>query len=68
MKIILMSLLFSLTSFASVLQWEQYPEDRTYDSHDRGLSPYRALSLYKSGTFVLSFDDGPTSDTHTGRS
>lgn len=59
MKIILLTLLFSLSSFANVLQWEQYPEDRTYDSHDRGLSPYRALSLYKSGTFVLTFDDGP---------
>ncbi|HXH73561.1 MAG TPA: polysaccharide deacetylase family protein [Bacteriovoracaceae bacterium] len=59
MKIILMSLLFSLSSFASVFQDEQYPEDRTYDLNDRGLSPYRALSLYKSGTFTLTFDDGP---------
>lgn len=59
MKTILLILLFAVSAHASVLQWEQYPEDRTYDSHDHGLSPYRALSLYKSGTFVLTFDDGP---------
>jgi peptidoglycan-N-acetylglucosamine deacetylase len=59
MKIILLTLFVVLSANASVLQWEQYPEDRTYDSHDRGLSPYRTLSLYKTGTFVLTFDDGP---------
>lgn len=36
-----------------------YPEDRDYTSDDRGMRPYRALSLYKTGTFTLTFDDGP---------
>lgn len=44
---------------ASLLELDQYPEDRPYTSVDRGMRPYRALSLYKSGTFTLTFDDGP---------
>ena len=59
MKKYLILFLFSLSAFASLDQWEQYPEDRPYTSADRGLRPYRALSLYKTGSFVLTFDDGP---------
>ncbi len=59
MKYFLTALLFSLPVFASVLELEHYPEDRTYTSADRGMRPYRALSLYKTGTFTLTFDDGP---------
>lgn len=54
--------LFCLSSFAvqaSVLEWFQYPEDRNYTSQDVGMRPYRASSLYKTGTFTLTFDDGP---------
>lgn len=59
MKIIILTLLFALNSFASLNQLEQYPEDRDYTSTDRGMMPYRALSLYKTGVFTLTFDDGP---------
>lgn len=59
MKIIIWCLLFATFAHASYFQWEQYPEDRTYGPDDRGLRPYQTLSLYKSGTFVLTFDDGP---------
>ncbi len=52
-------LLFLILSFNVVASPFQYPEDRTYTSDDHGLRPYRALSLYKTGTFVLTFDDGP---------
>lgn len=37
----------------------QYPEDRPYTSQDRGMRPYLANLLYKTGTFTLTFDDGP---------
>ena len=59
MKYFLTALLFSFPVLASVLELEQYPEDRTYTSSDRGMRPYRALSVYKTGTFTLTFDDGP---------
>lgn len=54
--------LLSLTClplFAAIAEFEQYPEDREYTSVDRGLRPYRALTVYKTGTFTLTFDDGP---------
>jgi peptidoglycan/xylan/chitin deacetylase (PgdA/CDA1 family) len=47
------------TAFASFLGLDQYPEDRDYTQSDRGMRPYRALSTYKTGHFVLTFDDGP---------
>jgi peptidoglycan/xylan/chitin deacetylase (PgdA/CDA1 family) len=56
MKFLFLTFLISFSSFADL---KQYPEDRPYTSQDRGMKPYRALSLYKSGTFVLTFDDGP---------
>lgn len=60
MKIILFALFVSsLTAFANSYQLDQYPEDRTYTSTDRGLRAYRALSVYKTGVFSLTFDDGP---------
>jgi peptidoglycan-N-acetylglucosamine deacetylase len=59
MKIFLLTLLFSISAFSGQIQWEQYPEEREYTSSDRGLRPYRTLSLYKTGTFTLTFDDGP---------
>jgi len=49
----------SLSAFASIDELFQYPEDRNYTSQDRGMMPYRALSLYKTGTYTLTFDDGP---------
>ncbi len=45
--------------YASMDGFDHYPEDRIYDSNDRGMRPYRATSLYKTGTFSLTFDDGP---------
>lgn len=54
---LLLIALLTLPTFA--FEWFQYPEDRQYTSADRGMMPYRALSLYKTGTFVLTFDDGP---------
>lgn len=52
--------LLALASFNSfAFEWFQYPEERQYTSSDRGMMPYRALSLYKTGTFTLTFDDGP---------
>lgn len=51
--------LLPLTANAMGLEWFQYPEDRVYTQADRGMMPYRALSLYKTATFTLTFDDGP---------
>ena len=48
-----------INGFAFSFDWFQYPENRTYTESDRGMRAYRALSLYKTGTFVLTFDDGP---------
>ncbi len=59
MKLLLITLLISLNSYASSLGIDHYPEDRIYTSNDRGMKPYRATSLYKTGTFSLTFDDGP---------
>lgn len=59
MKLLLITLLISLNSYASILGIDHYPEDRIYTSNDRGMKPYRATSLYKTGTFSLTFDDGP---------
>lgn len=58
-NLIFILLCLSLNSYASVLELDQYPEDRNYTAADRGMMPYRALSLYKTGTFTLTFDDGP---------
>ena len=59
MKNLILILLFSVSSYANILEVDQYPEDRDYTSSDRGMMPYRALSLYKTGSFTLTFDDGP---------
>lgn len=60
MKILLsLCLLVTVSAHAAFESWFQYPEDRTYTSRDRGMKPYLALSLYKTGTFTLTFDDGP---------
>jgi peptidoglycan/xylan/chitin deacetylase (PgdA/CDA1 family) len=58
-RVLLILSLLSATVHANILEWEQYPEEREYTSSDRGMRAYRALSLYKSGTFTLTFDDGP---------
>jgi peptidoglycan/xylan/chitin deacetylase (PgdA/CDA1 family) len=50
---------FLQTSHASIQEILQYPEDRIYTAADRGLAPYRSLSIYKTGKFSLTFDDGP---------
>jgi peptidoglycan/xylan/chitin deacetylase (PgdA/CDA1 family) len=59
-------LLLTTSLSAGILQLDQYPEDRFYTSADRGMSPYRASSIYKTGTFSLTFDDGPH-PTHTAQ-
>ncbi|MCM2351239.1 MAG: polysaccharide deacetylase family protein [Bacteriovoracaceae bacterium] len=59
MRIFIFLLFVSFNAFATFAGWDQYPEDRTYTQADRGMRPYRAVSLYKSGTFTLTFDDGP---------
>lgn len=46
---------FCLSSFAN----EQYPEDRTYTSNDKGYTQYGAPTLHKSGKYALTYDDGP---------
>lgn len=58
--ILLFSLIFPV--YAGSEEIWQYPEDRPYTEADRGLSPYRALSLYKTGGFALTFDDGPDAE------
>lgn len=59
MKKIILLCLLSLNAFAGIEEILQYPEDRVYTSADRGMRPYLAQSLYKTGTFALTFDDGP---------
>lgn len=46
--------MFSLSAFA-----RQYPEERTYTSSDKGYTQYGAPSLYHTGKYSLTFDDGP---------
>ncbi len=62
-KLFILITLFSFNAhalyFDNPLDFFQYPEDRTYTSEDRGMMPYRALSIYKTSTFTLTFDDGP---------
>jgi peptidoglycan/xylan/chitin deacetylase (PgdA/CDA1 family) len=59
MRFICALLLLSFTAQAAWFDVDQYPEDRTYVRTDVGMKPYRALSLYKTANFVLTFDDGP---------
>lgn len=59
MKTFLFLVFGTFMAHASPFELDQYPEDRPYTSADRGLRPYRTLSLYKSGMFALTFDDGP---------
>ena len=59
MKILFLLLLFPLTSFSAFDELEHYPEDRPYTQADQGMRPYRSLSMYKTGNFSLTFDDGP---------
>lgn len=58
MEILILFILFCRQFFASFFQFDHYYEDRPYTSQDRGLRPCRALSLYKTGTFSFTFDDG----------
>lgn len=58
-KLFILLILLPVTGFGYTSEWYQYPEDRDYTQADRGMRAYRALSLYKSGTFTLTFDDGP---------
>lgn len=55
--------LFSFSVFAqsdleSLLD-KQYPEDRVYAPTEHGMGKYAAKSLYQTGKFVMTFDDGP---------
>jgi peptidoglycan/xylan/chitin deacetylase (PgdA/CDA1 family) len=59
MKYIFFICLIIFNAQAEIYELDQYPEDRNYTASDRGLRPYRSLSLYKTGTFTLTFDDGP---------
>lgn len=36
-----------------------YPEERTYNSSDKGYTQYGAPSLHRTGKYALTFDDGP---------
>jgi peptidoglycan/xylan/chitin deacetylase (PgdA/CDA1 family) len=56
---ILLASILSMNLHAGITQLDQYPEDRLYTSADIGMKPYRATSIYKTGTFSLTFDDGP---------
>lgn len=67
MKFLALSALLATTAFsayANPLELEQYPEERTYTSSDRGYTQYGAPSLHGTGTYSLTFDDGPH-DIHT---
>lgn len=57
MKLICSFLL--LLSLNALAQLKQYPEERTYTAQDRGMAPYLSRSLYGTGKFALTFDDGP---------
>lgn len=59
LKLLCLIFFIPFTAHSYFDEWFQYPEEREYTSADRGMKPYRALSLYKSGTFTLTFDDGP---------
>ena len=60
MNILTLILVFlSLPTFAEISQNFQYPEERLYTIADRGMRPYRASSVYQTGTFAMTFDDGP---------
>lgn len=58
MKYMLLTLLLPLTVMAGSFH---YPEDRTYNSSDKGYTQYGAPSLHKTGKYSLTFDDGPHS-------
>jgi peptidoglycan/xylan/chitin deacetylase (PgdA/CDA1 family) len=53
------STIFFMTLSLSALAYFHYPEDRNYTSTDRGYTQYGAPSLYKTGKYALTFDDGP---------
>lgn len=57
MKYLILALFVSFNSYA--LPWEQYPEDRTYTSSDKGYVQYGAPSLHQTSKYALTFDDGP---------
>lgn len=59
MKLLLITVIISLNSYASILGIDHYPEDRVHTSNDLGMRSYRATSFYKTGTFSLTFYDGP---------
>jgi len=53
--------LFTLTlNVFAQEELKQYPEQRNYTNTDRGMAKYLAKSLYGTGKFVLTFDDGPS--------
>jgi peptidoglycan/xylan/chitin deacetylase (PgdA/CDA1 family) len=54
MKVSLILLFLPLMAFG-----RHYPEDKTYSTVDRGYTQYGAPSLYNTGTYGLTFDDGP---------
>jgi peptidoglycan/xylan/chitin deacetylase (PgdA/CDA1 family) len=56
-KTIFSLLLATLSLSASA--YFHYPEDRQYTSADQGYTQYGAPSLYKTGKYALTFDDGP---------
>jgi peptidoglycan/xylan/chitin deacetylase (PgdA/CDA1 family) len=54
-QITIILIIFSRFLFAN----EYYPEDRPYSSDDRGYTQYGTPSLHQTGTFALTYDDGP---------
>lgn len=55
MKILILLLL----SISLTVQARHYPEDRTYTDKDKGYKQYGAPSLHHTGSYALTFDDGP---------
>lgn len=52
--------IFSAIALAQNNFGQKYlPEDRSYNSSDSGYYQYNTPSLYQTGQYVLTFDDGP---------
>lgn len=58
-KLFTLGLLTLLNALPSHAYYFHYPENKTYTSADRGYTQYGAPSLYKTGKYALTFDDGP---------
>lgn len=50
---------FILLFFSLETSARHYPENRTYNSGDRGYTQYGSPSLHRTNQYALTFDDGP---------